>query len=271
MLVGTCEDLEKQYLRTASTNPSDIRPEHVLKESLNYVVEKSNKMTDDKRTLYLINQLRAMRQDAVVQQLKGSVVTDIYNKNINLAVEVSDSGEVASCLSALQDILDPSMSEYSLFACQRALFRALNHPVDHLSLASDVKNLILQGSNPCAQSVISFIVAEYSLCSFAVRNAFLVLPVCLQQFVSSFCSTYRIRTLEAYLQAAGPGSVSLSFLSNVLLFESDAHTVSFINSIITSECAAAIQEGGGNLPAKTTLASIRQHRLKINTRNDKQS
>lgn len=40
-IIGTCEDLEKPYYRlTGLPDPNTIRPEHILKKSLTFILKK---------------------------------------------------------------------------------------------------------------------------------------------------------------------------------------------------------------------------------------
>jgi hypothetical protein len=60
-ITGTCLELEKHYLRLTETpNPATIRPESVLKNALDLVINKYKKGVEDH--LYLLDQLRSIRQ-----------------------------------------------------------------------------------------------------------------------------------------------------------------------------------------------------------------
>ena len=63
-IIGTSQELEKKYLRlTSAPEPHMVRPEPVLKKSLNMVV---TKWKDKEDYHYTCNQLKAIRQDLTV-------------------------------------------------------------------------------------------------------------------------------------------------------------------------------------------------------------
>jgi hypothetical protein len=58
-IIGTCEILEKKYLRlTSAPLPATVRPEHILKKSLQLILNKWNTVHDYK---YIVEQFKSIR------------------------------------------------------------------------------------------------------------------------------------------------------------------------------------------------------------------
>ncbi|CAF4636806.1 unnamed protein product, partial [Rotaria sp. Silwood1] len=65
-LIGTCERLEKNYLRlTSAPNPSTIRPLIILEQAFPFVL---NKYKSNNDWSYISNQLKSIRQDRFTNQ-----------------------------------------------------------------------------------------------------------------------------------------------------------------------------------------------------------
>lgn len=103
-IVGTSKDLEKEYLRlTGEPEPANVRPLNVLKQSLDYILDKYSTSKDYR---YVCDQLKAIRQDLTVQMIRNDFTIQVYETHVRLAIVTGDRDSLNQCQSQLKSLYE---------------------------------------------------------------------------------------------------------------------------------------------------------------------
>lgn len=106
-VVGTCQTLEKQYFRlTAPPIPSQVRPEIILRQTLDLLKKKWKK---EGNYSYICDQFKSMRQDLTVQRIKNEFTVSVYEIHARIALEKGDLGEYNQCQTQLRALYDQEL------------------------------------------------------------------------------------------------------------------------------------------------------------------
>ncbi|CAE8613420.1 unnamed protein product [Polarella glacialis] len=94
-VVGCSQRVEKSYKRlTSAPRPEDVRPEPVLEEALRSC---RRRWESERNWAYVSDQLRAIRQDLVVQRSRSHFACRAYETCARLALEAQDLGQFHQC------------------------------------------------------------------------------------------------------------------------------------------------------------------------------
>ena len=136
-VVGTCKNLEKRYLRlTSAPDPSLVRPEPVLSKWLDQLTKLWNKREKDWK--YIEDQMRAIRQDLTVQNLRGSFTTRVYETNARWALESGDLGQFNQCQTQLKQLHQESTTTDLDTKCEFLSYRLLYYFLQSLRVDEQI-------------------------------------------------------------------------------------------------------------------------------------
>ncbi|CAM9168624.1 unnamed protein product [Ascophyllum nodosum] len=119
---GTSTKLEKEYFRlTQPPDPATVRPQPILELAMAKISGEWAKGGMD--YVYACSQLKAIRQDLVVQRIKNTFTVKVYEGHARIALQQGDLNEYNQCQTQLQELYARGITgEHHEFTAYRVLY-----------------------------------------------------------------------------------------------------------------------------------------------------
>eukprot|EP00889_Picochlorum_renovo_P007367 jgi/Picre1/34397/NNA_001866.t1 len=224
-LKGTCKKLEKSYFRlTSAPDPSTVRPEPVLRKALGRLVGLI--ASGDVNYFYAQDQFKGMRQDCVVQAIKGGLAVEIYEAHARAALEYGDIAEYNQCQGQLRSLYSEGIRSprdcQSEFIAYRILYQTVHASkgelVGLLNTLQEVGSTPNMSNHPNIKHALrvrrALVSQNYALFFKLYESA----PALGRALMDLVVPKLRFLALTQFVSAFKP-SLSLSFISSVLGFQ----------------------------------------------------
>ncbi|KAI0482236.1 SAC3/GANP/Nin1/mts3/eIF-3 p25 family-domain-containing protein [Xylariaceae sp. FL0804] len=224
-IVGYNMELEKRYFRlTAAPKPSEVRPEHVLHQTLDLLKKKWRK---ESKYGYICDQFKSLRQDLTVQHIRNEFTVSVYEIHARIALEKGDLGEYNQCQTQLRALYKAGVKGNSTeFKAYRILYfihtanrTALNDAIADLTTAEKEERPVKH-----ALSVRSALALGNYHRFFKL---YLDVPNMGAYLMDMFVRRERLAAL-AHMCKAFKSALNLRYITEELAFESDAEAAQFI-------------------------------------------
>ncbi|KID92043.1 SAC3/GANP domain protein [Metarhizium guizhouense ARSEF 977] len=224
-IIGTSEVLEKRYLRlTAPPIPSNVRPVHILRQTLDLLKKKWRK---EGNYSYICDQFKSMRQDLTVQRIKNDFTVSVYEIHARIALEKGDIGEYNQCQTQLRSLYSLGLKGNPIeFKAYRILY--FIHTANRTGLNDTMADLTAAEKE---EKPIKHALQVRSALALGNYHKFFQLyldtPNMGAYLLDMFVARERLAALCNICKSYKP-DVKLRFITEELGFESDADAAQFI-------------------------------------------
>lgn len=260
---GTCQTLEKEYLRlTAPPKAELVRPQPVLELHLANLKRIWAKRKRD--YVWMCSQLKAVRQDLTVQRINNALTIDVYETHARIALEEADLNEYNQCQTQLKELYRnlasdstalKNLHEFLAYRLIYFVFLTLNQKYEGGS--SDLMNMMLsltpeQKTDRCISHALKVrvAVAEYNYHLFfkLYQNS----PKMSGFLLDHMLHPMRFAALQRIIKAYRP-SVSLLFVLKELGFDTQDKQEMSVGLDWLKSCGCLITDNDTWLNAKDTV------------------
>eukprot|EP01040_Poterioochromonas_malhamensis_P000685 gene685-732_t len=251
-IVGTCQRLEKDYLRlTSAPLPNVVRPEEVLRKSIQLIKKKWD--NDEVDYIYMCSQLKSIRQDLTVQHIQNDFTVHIYETHARVALESSDLNEYNQCQTQLKQLYAAGIkgNEREFIAYRILYYIYLLGNKKYTAGSSDLAYILTQLKDEemkdeavdHALKIRKAIHAENYHRFFQLYKKTPNMGVCILDLM---LESMRVKFLQRMLKAYRPMTVSVSFVLEELAFEEEVIGMDFLKRLgcVLQEKVAAVAETG---------------------------
>ncbi|KAI1079113.1 SAC3/GANP/Nin1/mts3/eIF-3 p25 family-domain-containing protein [Whalleya microplaca] len=224
-IVGYSESLEKQYFRlTAAPKASDVRPERVLRRTLDLLKEKWRK---EGNYGYICNQFKSLRQDLTVQRIRNEFTVYVYEIHARIALEKGDLGEYNQCQTQLRALYKSGIKGNSMeFKAYRILY--FIHTANRTALNDAIADLTqAEKEDPAIKHALS-VRSALALGNYhKFFKLYTEVPNMGPYLMDMFVKRERLAALANMCKVFKP-QLKLRYITEELAFESDAEAAQFI-------------------------------------------
>jgi len=225
---GTCTKLEKEYFRlTDDPDPSNVRPEEVLKKTLKLLKQKWKQKTAD--YAYICDQFRSIRQDMMVQRIKDEFAAEVYETHARIALESRDIAHFNQCQTQLDELFDSGVKGHKEeFLGYQILYAAL-HNMD-IELSQILKKLTLKDKqNEAIKHSLKIVSALNTQNFHAFFKLYKNAPNMSSYLIDMFIERLRLLALISIASVYITG-ISIDLVTEFLAFENNEKCKLFIIS-----------------------------------------